>query len=479
MIKGPFNPYLPEDIYVPDGEPHVYGDRVYVYGSQDLKNGNSFCMGDYVVYSAPIDDLSSWTCPGVALPRKGPKSFFGTNCLWAPDVMQGNDGKFYIYYCYTWQNYICVAKSDKPDGPYKYIGIVRHKDGKPYGHKKGDNHCFDPGCFKDDDGKCYLYSGYSCLEPMIKFILRMKRARHIGAYGNQVMRLEDDMLTIDEGPKDLIPGKLNGKGTSFEGHEFYEASSMRKFSGKYYAIYSSTLSHELCYAISDYPDKDFVYGGALCSNADIGYEGNKEPTMDYGNTHGSIEYINGKYYVFYHRQTNFTENNRQGIAEVIEMDHNGHFKMVEMTSQGLRGKPFDEEGEYPARIACLLKGKSPNRKVIYGKPRPNKFPDHPYLEYKDGHQIVRNICEGAKVGYKYFSFKGEYNIVLKVKGDYGTLLLSDNENLDNAIAKEFDGATFFMEFSIPFSFKKDKSPLFISYKGIGKVELLSFTIKKA
>ena len=29
------NPYLPLWEYVPDGEPHVFGDRVYLYGSHD------------------------------------------------------------------------------------------------------------------------------------------------------------------------------------------------------------------------------------------------------------------------------------------------------------------------------------------------------------------------------------------------------------------------------------------------------------
>ena len=29
------NPYLPSWEYVPDGEPHVFQDRVYVYGSHD------------------------------------------------------------------------------------------------------------------------------------------------------------------------------------------------------------------------------------------------------------------------------------------------------------------------------------------------------------------------------------------------------------------------------------------------------------
>ena len=29
------NPYLPSWEYIPDGEPYVFGDRVYIYGSQD------------------------------------------------------------------------------------------------------------------------------------------------------------------------------------------------------------------------------------------------------------------------------------------------------------------------------------------------------------------------------------------------------------------------------------------------------------
>ena len=39
-----FNPYLPSWEYVPDGEPHVFGDRVYVYGSHDKFNGKAFCI---------------------------------------------------------------------------------------------------------------------------------------------------------------------------------------------------------------------------------------------------------------------------------------------------------------------------------------------------------------------------------------------------------------------------------------------------
>ena len=32
--------YFPLDTYIPDGEPHVFGNRVYIYGSHDKEGGN-------------------------------------------------------------------------------------------------------------------------------------------------------------------------------------------------------------------------------------------------------------------------------------------------------------------------------------------------------------------------------------------------------------------------------------------------------
>lgn len=54
------NPYLPDDVYIPDGEPHVYGNRVYLYGSHDLDGTRFPCEGDYQCWSAPVDDLTKW-----------------------------------------------------------------------------------------------------------------------------------------------------------------------------------------------------------------------------------------------------------------------------------------------------------------------------------------------------------------------------------------------------------------------------------
>ena len=70
MKKQALNPYLPSWEYVPDGEPYVFNGRVYVYGSHDFYNGYVFCMGDYVCWSAPVDDLGNWRYEGTMISRK-------------------------------------------------------------------------------------------------------------------------------------------------------------------------------------------------------------------------------------------------------------------------------------------------------------------------------------------------------------------------------------------------------------------------
>lgn len=65
--------------------------------------------------------------------------------------------------------------------------------------------------------------------------------------------LEPDMHTIKAGPFEVLPGCQATAGTGFEGHGFYEASSPRKIGNRYYLVYSSEQSHDLCYAVSDQP----------------------------------------------------------------------------------------------------------------------------------------------------------------------------------------------------------------------------------
>ena len=117
MKQQAVNPYLPSWEYIPDGEPRVFGNRVYVYGSHDHFNAPIFCVGDYVCWSAPVDDLSDWRYEGVIYRKnQDPKNKLGLRLLFAPDVVQGVDGRFYLYYAFDFMGMTGVAVCDTPAG---------------------------------------------------------------------------------------------------------------------------------------------------------------------------------------------------------------------------------------------------------------------------------------------------------------------------------------------------------------------------
>ena len=118
--KQAFNPYLPSYEYVPDGEPHVVDGRVYIYGSHDLFNGLNFCLGDYVCWSAPVDDLAAGAMKGVFT---GENRIRLTNGLAAPDMIQGDDGRYYLYYFMGGTKMISVAVCDKLRGNMSFTDM--------------------------------------------------------------------------------------------------------------------------------------------------------------------------------------------------------------------------------------------------------------------------------------------------------------------------------------------------------------------
>ncbi|MBS6875430.1 MAG: hypothetical protein KH181_11220 [Subdoligranulum variabile] len=80
------NPFLPLWEYTPDGEPHIFGDRIYLFGSHDTEGGVRYCSkGDYVGWSAPLDDLSDWRYEGVMCSaEQDPHTRPGVTDLYAP-----------------------------------------------------------------------------------------------------------------------------------------------------------------------------------------------------------------------------------------------------------------------------------------------------------------------------------------------------------------------------------------------------------
>ena len=403
MKKQAFNPFHPSWEYIPDGEPHVWGDRVYVYGSHDRFNGYVFCMNDYVCWSAPVDDLSDWRYEGVIYPKvSDPRNRDGKMCLYAPDVTRGPDGRYYLYYVLDKVSVVSVAVCNTPAGRYKFLGHVKYKDGTLLGEREGDEPQFDPGVLTEGS-VTYLYTG---------FCGHKDKSRT----GAMAMALDTDMLTITEEPVFIVPGDFYGKGTSFEGHEYFEAASIRKIGGTYYFVYSSSPMHELCYATSRHPLEDFEYGGVIISNCDKNIDtykpANKPMNYPDANNHGSIEYINGKWYVFYHRHTNGTWFSRQGCIEEIHLEDDGSIKQVEMTSQGASCKPLVGKGEYPAYIACHLFSTGDDTLAPSLMPKITQ-------DGRDGDEeqgFVTNITNSTGVGFRFFDCKDIKEITVTTRG---------------------------------------------------------------
>lgn len=440
MKKQAFNPYLPSYEYVPDGEPHVFGDRVYIYGSHDRFNGEAYCMNDYICYSAPVDDLANWRYEGVIYKKiqdpyndgshPGGKHdrgvIDGVHCMYAPDVCKGTDGKYYLYYCLDNIPQIAVAVCDTPCGKFEFLSYVKDENGNIIGRRDGDRYPFDPGVLVDDDGKVYLYFGNSAMLAKPEFFVKRAWPNN----HSMVMELESDMFTVKTGPKDLIPSITEAVGTDFEGHALFEASSIRKVGNTYYFVYSDVNCHNLCYATSDKPMEGFKYGGVLVSNGDIGLDGrtassspyvgrrDMNPTTAIGNNHGGMAEINGQWYIFYHRQTNCHDHSRQTCAEKIYIEKDGSIKQVEITSCGLNDGALRGEGKYPSYIACALWNKD-RHNGFSNRAFKNKFPyiTQDGVDREEGDdQYVANLRNGFYVGYKYFDFDGLKQISVSVRG---------------------------------------------------------------
>lgn len=406
-IKGA-NPYMPLWEHVPDGEPRVFTyngeSRVYVYGSHDTLK-TEYCGKDYVVWSAPVSDLTDWRCDGVCFRSDDDKPLF------APDVVQKGD-TYYMYVAADWGQRIMVASSKNPAGPFE--------------NPKMTELGFDPGVLVDDDGRVYAYWGFA---------------------SSYCAELNDDMATIKPGTlkEHVIPHCERGSGwwDAEEEHtdklfSFFEASSLRKIGGKYIYIYSrrqcDAVAEEalpadtngyLAYAYSDDPLGGWVYGGVISNNAGEVIEcadGTKKRAYPTGNNHGSIAEVNGQWYVFYHRMTGKDEYSRQAMIDPIdvavdrqgrvyigkiEYDKNGEpvsSAETEMTSQGAHLNGMDARAIISAGYACYLTSETAGATPFAASS------DGAYIKpVYDGAESspISGIKCGTVAGFKYIDFGEE------------------------------------------------------------------------
>ena len=421
-LTTPGNPFLPLWEHIPDGEPYVFEDpdhpgkyRVYLYGSHD-DLVTAYCGRDQVVWSASVDSLTEWRYDGEIF--RVDKNANGelldstglADVLFAPDVTMvvGPNGEK-TYYLYpnnqAWGRNGMVCKSSRPDGPFEVCNWSKENPFATDGVLQ-----FDPAVFVDDDGRVYGYWGFE------------------RSYAAELD--PETMATVKPGTKiveDMVSGRYQDGIFSF-----FEASSIRKIKDKYIFIYSRFTkdgefglpisNYTLAYAYSDHPLGPWTYGGTIIDGRARGINEKGDTiataTVD-GNTHGSICEINGRWWVFYHRQTGTDEYARQAMVAPIDVvleEGEGGIVTIsegEYTSEGFCVEGLNPLESHSAGIACWYTGPRtavhewPNNRFYgsyvassYGTD--DKF-DAPYALRNNTNSVVNNT-DGSIVGYKYFNF---------------------------------------------------------------------------
>lgn len=442
------NPYLPLWEHLPDGEPRVFEDpdnpgkqRAYIIGSHDITY-TGYCGNDIRMWSAPVEDLSKWRDEGPIFTHFVDGQW---DTMFAPDLVEVKDRKtgkktYYLYpHSRGWRRVAMVCKSDRPDGPFTPVNLT--EDGRQC--LPGSMIDFDPSVFieyvtdkKDPDYdkgfRAYVFYGFQRstafeLDQNNMYALRPGTKVHdyfipaSSRYGEVRDPKGTEYPALYKGQD---PGDFN----------FFEASSIRQVGNKYVMVFSGysgpdyglgSTNSALRYAFGDSPLGPWRSGGVLVDSRGVvpNTDGTRLITTNAAhNTHGSIEQINGQWYVFYHRPPRGFGNARQAMVAPVKITWDkkkvadgGTVKITaydpysknnewtaaasdgteytgaEVTSEGFQIFGLPPYRYYSAGIACYMSG---------------------YNWMQDNHDIWNNsmdlagITNGGIIGFKYFGIEG-------------------------------------------------------------------------
>ena len=446
------NPYLPLWEHLPDGEPRVFEDpdnpgklRAYIIGSHDT-NYTAYCGSDIRMWSAPVEDLSQWRDEGPIFTHYVDGQW---DTMFAPDLVEVKDratGKktYYLYpHSRGWRRVAMVCKSDRPDGPFTPINLT--EDGSQC--LPGSLIDFDPSVFienitdkKDKDYdkgfRAYVFYGFqhSTACELDQNTMYSKR---------EGTELIDPFIPASSADGRLLDKEGSEYKALYQGQNpldfnFFEASSIRQVGNKYVMVFSGYSGKEyglgntnsaLRYAFGDSPLGPWRSGGVLVDSRGVvvGEDGSQLITTNAGhNTHGSLQEINGQWYVFYHRPPRGFGFARQpmvapvkitwdkkpvakgGVVKITGYDpfakdnewiaaasDGNTYTGAEVTSEGFQIFGLPPYQYYSAGIACFMTGGTNSNDWM-----------------QDNHDIWNNsmdlagITNTGIVGFKYFGFGG-------------------------------------------------------------------------
>lgn len=446
VYHGAGNPYLPLWEHVPDGEPRVFEDpdrpghyRVYLIGSHDLRY-DSYCGPDIRMWSAPVDDLSSWR-------DEGPIFTYAVDGEWdvmyAPDLVEirRKDGRkeYYLYpHSRGAGREAMIARGDRPDGPFTPVNLT--PDGKRT--LPGSILGFDPSIYveyvtdpSDPDYEIgFRAYGYWGFQRSMAAQLDQSTMYSVRPGTEVIPYFMPAGLRYGELRQPDVPYPCIWPGEDLGAFNFFEASSIRRIGNKYVTIYSGysgpdygvgSSNSALRYAYSDSPLGPWKSGGVLVDSRapELNSDGTRIVTTNAGhNTHGSMEQINGQWYVFYHRPPRGFGFARQAMVAPVKVvsderpvseggkvvitgydpfapegrrtvaDSQGHeYRGAEVTSEGFHIYGLPPYAYYSAGIACYLSDVRLQQDS---------------WDVWDNGAPVGGMRNGHIVGYKYFGFGG-------------------------------------------------------------------------
>lgn len=460
------NPYLPLWEHLPDGEPRVFEDpdqpgklRAYIIGSHDVTY-TAYCGPDIRMWSAPVEDLSQWR-------DEGPIFTWFVSGQWdtmfAPDLVETIDKatgkKTYWLYPHSrgWRRVPMVCKSDRPNGPFTPVNLT--EDGTQC--LPGSLIDFDPSVFietitnkKDKDFdkgfRAYVFYGFqhSTACELDQNTMYSKR---------EGTELIDPFIPASSADGRLLDKEGSVYKALYDGQNpldfnFFEASSIRQVGNKYVMVFSGYSGKEyglgntnsaLRYAFGDTPLGPWRSGGVLVDSRGVvlNEDGSQLITTNAGhNTHGSLQEINGQWYVFYHRPPRGFGYARQamvapvkitwdkkpvakgGVVKITAYDpytkdniwtakaaNGNEYTGAEVTSEGFQIFGLPPYQYYSAGLACFMTGGTNSNEWMQDN-----------FDVWNNSMDLAGITNGGIIGFKYFGFGGLAEDTKGVKAFEGT-----------------------------------------------------------
>lgn len=238
--------------------------KYYIYATLDPWGGATLGCWESA-------DFAEWRYQVLNWPTKeactSPKSKGAM--VWAPSVVKGRDGRFYMYVSVGSE--VWAGSADSPLGPWR--NMLGDKPLIEWDYRPG-YHMIDAEAFLDDDGQAYLYWGSG---------LNWENGRC------WVVKLASDMHSFVGEPVDVTPAN------------YFEAPFMLKRAGKYYLMYSAGITikdtYQIHYAIGDSPFGPF----AEAANSPLLATDRENQILSPG--HHAMFQRDGRYYVLYHRHS--------------------------------------------------------------------------------------------------------------------------------------------------------------------------------